>query len=162
MPDIGTLMLLAVALALVGFIALRRPEKLPAFVNSIRTQAGNVFISLPLGLLIAAFVSRLLPADLISALIGRDSGLSGILVASSLGGFIPGGPMVAFPIAFTMMGMGAGEAQMIALLTSWSVFAIHRILTYELPLMGRHFVAVRLVAVAPLPLLAAGLALTLG
>jgi hypothetical protein len=65
--------------------------------------------------------------------------------------------MVAYPISFAMFQMGAGQPQMIALLTSWSVFAVHRILTYELPLMGRRFVGVRLAAVAPLPVLAAAL-----
>lgn len=77
MPDIGNIVLLAVAVVLVSIIAIRHPEKLRLFITNIRTQAGNVFITLPFGLLIAAFVSRMLPADLISALIGRESGLTG-------------------------------------------------------------------------------------
>lgn len=155
--DTSTLLLTGVAASLAGVIAIRYPQKFPTFIESIRNQAGNVFITLPFGLLIAAFVSRLLPAELISAAIGAESGVSGIALASLLGGFIPGGPMVAYPISFAMFQMGAGQPQMIALLTSWSVFAVHRILTYELPLMGRRFVGVRLAAVAPLPLLAAAL-----
>lgn len=157
--DSGTLLLALIALALVGFISVRHQEKLPAFIANVRSQAGTVFVTLPFGLLIASFVSRLLPAELISAAIGRESGVTGVILASLLGGFIPGGPMVAYPISFAMFQMGAGEPQMIAFLTSWSVFAIHRILTYELPLMGRRFVAIRLTAVAPLPLFAAALSL---
>ncbi|QCJ01179.1 hypothetical protein [Agrobacterium larrymoorei] len=157
--DSGTLLLALIAVALVGLIAICHPEKLPVLITNVRSQAGNVFISLPFGLLIAAFVSRLLPAELISAAIGRESGITGVILASLLGGFIPGGPMVAYPISFAMLQMGAGEPQMIACLTSWSVFAIHRILTYELPLMGRRFVGIRLAAVVPLPLFAAALSL---
>jgi uncharacterized membrane protein YraQ (UPF0718 family) len=160
MLDSGTIILIGVASLLVGLIALRHPDRLGELVANVRNQAASILISLPFGLLIAAFVSRLLPAEIVSALLGRDSGLLGVIVASALGGFIPGGPMVAFPIAFAMFQMDAGRAQMIALLTSWSVFAVHRILTYELPLMGRRFVVVRLAAAAPLPFLAAALSLS--
>jgi uncharacterized membrane protein YraQ (UPF0718 family) len=154
MADIGTILLPAVAASLLAIVAVRHPDRLKDVFGQLRSQAANTVISVPLGILIAAFLSRMLPADAITFLIGKESGIYGILIASVLGGFIPGGPMVAFPIAVTMLAIGAGQPQMIALLTSWSVFAVHRILTYELPLMGNRFVAVRLMAVGIMPPLA--------
>jgi transposase-like protein len=51
-----------------------------------------------------------------------------------------------------------GVAQMVALVTGWSIFAIHRIVTWEYPLLGWRFVALRVLAAAPLPIIAGLLA----
>ena len=40
---------------------------------------------------------------------------------------------------------------MVALLTAWSVFAFHRLMAFELPIMGWRFTAIRLIASAALP-----------
>ena len=43
-------------------------------------------------------------------------------------------------------------------MTAWSVLAIHRTLSFELPLMGSRFVLLRLLVSLPLPLIAGALA----
>jgi hypothetical protein len=53
---------------------------------------------------------------------------------------------------------GASVPALISFLTAWSVFAVHRILAYEIPLMGIRFVVIRLMACALLPPLAGGMA----
>ena len=50
---------------------------------------------------------------------------------------------------------------MIAFLTAWSVFAFHRVLIYEITLMGWRFSAVRLISSLILPPLAGLLAMIL-
>lgn len=51
-----------------------------------------------------------------------------------------------------------GFAPLVALMTAWSVLAVHRVLSFELPLMGPRFVSMRLLASLPLPLIAGALA----
>jgi hypothetical protein len=83
---------------------------------------------------------------------------NGIAIASVAGGLMPGGPFVTFPLVRAFAKAGAGVPQMAALITGWSIFALHRILTWEYPVLGWRFVAIRLVAAAPLPILAGLLA----
>jgi hypothetical protein len=47
---------------------------------------------------------------------------------------------------------------MTALITGWSIFAVHRIISWEYPLLGWRFVVLRLVAALPLPIMAGLLA----
>jgi uncharacterized membrane protein YraQ (UPF0718 family) len=111
-------------LGLTGFVAI-----LPRFVMAV---------------VIAGFLGKLLPGDLIASLIGGESGLGGVFVASILGGFVPGGPLISFPIVVVLRDMGAGLPQLIAFLTAWSVLALHRVLMYESALMGWRFSVTRL------------------
>ena len=106
----------------------------------------------------AAFLAELMPADAAVAWIGPDSGFMGIVVASAAGGFMPGGPFVTFPLVLAFAKAGAGVPQMAALITGWSIFAVHRILTWEYPVLGWRFVALRLLSALPLPILAGLLA----
>jgi uncharacterized membrane protein YraQ (UPF0718 family) len=105
-------------------------------------------------LLAASFLARLVPQEVIASMLGQDSGLIGILFASVVGGLLPGGPMTSFPVAVFMWQYGAGMPQMVALLTGWSVFAFHRIVAYEVPIMGWRFTAVRLASSLIVPPLA--------
>src|SRR5690606_16076445 len=99
--------------------------------------------------------------DAVVPYVGPESGFYGILAAVIFGAVIPGGPILTFPLALVIWRSGAGEAQMIALLGSWSVFAMHRIVSYELPLLGPRFVVLRLTSSGLLPILSGLLAMAL-
>lgn len=120
-------------------------------------QTLPLLLRIPAALLAGSFLAQLVPAQYVVALLGNTSGATGVLVASALGGLLPGGPMIAFPLLLVLHKAGMGVPQMIALLTAWLVLAFHRILVYELPMLGRTFVYRRLLASLPLPV-AAGLA----
>jgi len=105
-------------------------------------------------LLVSGFFSAILPTDLVAAWLGDEVGMKGILIGSAAGGFMPGGPFICFPIAFILFENGAGMPSLIAFLTAWSVFAFHRIIGYEIPLMGVRFAMIRIFASAILPPLA--------
>ena len=95
-----------------------------------------------------------------ASVLGPETGLFGIAAASFLGGFLPGGPIVSFPIAILLAHQGAGGPQVIALITGWSVYAFHRVIAYESPIMGWPFVGLRLASswfVPPLTGILAGL-----
>ncbi len=117
-------------------------------------QAKALAIRLPLALLAASFLSQVVPTETIARVLGSDTGLGGIVLASLLGGILPGGPMASFPLALFIWDAGAGTGQMVALLAGWSVFAMHRVLAYEAPVMGWHFVALRMASSFLLPPLA--------
>jgi uncharacterized membrane protein YraQ (UPF0718 family) len=154
----GQVVLWLLALGALG-LCLRRG---PGTARKAGIDAGQGILRiLPMfavALPMAAFLAELIPADAASAWIGADSGLAGILVASFAGGLMPGGPFVTFPLVLAFAKAGAGVPQMTALITGWSVFAIHRIVTWEYPVLGWRFVWLRLLAAGALPVLAGLLA----
>ena len=146
---------LAVLLAiLAGYASRRAPGAAPQALRLAAENARALALRLPLALLAAGFLADLLPPRYILSWLGEDAGLQGIVVASAVGSLLPGGPMVAFPLAVVMFEAGVGYPQMIALITAWSVLAIHRVMVFELPLMGGGFVWRRLLISLPLPILA--------
>lgn len=103
----------------------------------------------------AGFIGKLVPGEIVGAYIGPDSGVYGVALATAVGAITPAGPIVSFPLVAVLMKAGAGFPQVVAFLTAWSVFALHRVMIYEIPMMGWRFAAVRLISSAILPPLAA-------
>jgi uncharacterized membrane protein YraQ (UPF0718 family) len=135
-------------------IAVFRKQGTPGLVaagNMGFQQGRALMIRLPLALLAASFLIQVLPVGALVPYIGPQSGIFGIIVASIIGGLLPGGPMTSFPIALVILQGGAGLPQIVALITGWSVFALHRVLAYEAPIMGWRFAALRLVSSLLLP-----------
>ncbi|AGY92175.1 hypothetical protein SPICUR_06015 [Spiribacter curvatus] len=103
-------------------------------------QLAPLLIRLPIALIAASFLGELIPQALFGRWLGENSGFIGILIASVLGGVLPGGPVVAFPLILVFERAGVGVPQLIALLTGWSCVALHRTLAFELPTLGWPFV----------------------
>jgi hypothetical protein len=125
----------------------------------------RIAVTMPIAVVFAGFAGELLPRETVAAGLGPESRWFGILLAGLIGGFMPGGPIVSFSTALVIYNAGAGVPQIVAFITGWSVYAFHRTLSYEIPLMGIRFALVRLLASALLPLVAGGLsaaALALG
>lgn len=157
----GAAFLWLLALGL-GIMTFRRDPG--AALGAMRRAGGRVIEVLPriaVALVAAGFLAQLVPTEAIGALIGQESGWRGILIASLVGGFVPAGPIISFPIVVVLYKAGAGVPQLVAFLTAWSVFAFHRILIYESSLMGWRFSAVRLASSLVLPPLSGFLALAL-
>lgn len=122
---------------------------------------GQAIVILPriiAALLTASVVSTMIPSETIAAYLGRESGLTGILISVAAGAIMPGGPIVVFPVAVLLKAAGAGIPQIIAFITAWSIFAAHRILIYEITMIGWRFTALRLLVCLPAPFIAALLA----
>jgi uncharacterized membrane protein YraQ (UPF0718 family) len=109
-----------------------------------------IVVALPM----AGFLAELIPDQLAQRWLGEDSGLTGIVIASAAGGLIPGGPFVSFPLVLTFSKAGAGTAQMVALISGWAIYGIHRVITWEWPVLGFRFVALRVISGLALPVLA--------
>jgi len=125
-------------------------------------QLRPLLLRLPVALLAASFLAELIPRQWFADLLGDASGMPGVVGATLLGGLLPGGPMVSFPLALVLFRAGVGTPQMVALLTAWSVLALHRVLAFELPTLGWGFVWRRLLVSLLLAPLAGGLAMLAG
>ncbi len=147
-----------IALGLAGFALWRRPDAHRPALATGWSMLKPLMLRLPLAILAASFLSQLLPKAAVAQLLGAQSGLPGILLAAIIGGLFPGGPMVSFPIVIAVYQAGAGTPQIVALLTAWSVYAIHRVMAFELPMLGARFVLFRLAVSLLLPVIAGILA----
>ncbi len=133
-----TVVVLLMATALAGH---RHPEVAHRQVWTLGWhQLRPLLVRLPVALVAASFLAELLPQAWFATVLGSASGITGILAASLLGGLLPGGPSVSFPLVLVLFRAGAGTPQMVALITAWSVLALHRVLAFELPMMGWSFV----------------------
>jgi len=138
-----------------GVMALRRSTDTVRRAARIGVDQGRTLVlRMPLAILIGEFMIELIPQQALQGVIGEESGLTGILIASLAGSLLPGGPAISFPIAVAFYKAGVGAPQLIALLTAWSVYAFHRSLIFELPMMGGRFIALRLASSAMFPPLA--------
>ena len=152
----GLLAMGAIAVVL-AIIAARRGVLRDSLTMSVE-RFFEVLPRVALALFAAGFLGHLIPSEPVGHLIGSNSGLLGIAIAALVGGFIPSGPMVSFPVVVIFVQAGAGFPQVVAFVTAWSVIGFHRVLIYEIPLMGWRFSAVRLSSSVVLPLIAGVLA----
>jgi uncharacterized membrane protein YraQ (UPF0718 family) len=106
------------------------------------------------GCLISAFVTRLLPREVVARLVGAESGFLGLLIAAAMGAALPGGPLTIFPVAGAFLLLGADMGTAIAFITAWNLLGYNRALIWELPFFGSEFVIWRIVMALPLPLIA--------
>jgi uncharacterized membrane protein YraQ (UPF0718 family) len=109
---------------------------------------------LAIGILAAGFLAKLLPEDQVAAHLGPDSGALGLLVATIAGALTPGGPVVGFSIGTAALKSGAALPQVVAYVTAWGLVSFNRVLVWELPIMPREFVWLRILVSLPLPMIA--------
>ena len=105
-------------------------------------------------LILAGMLQVLIPQQVVARYFGTQSGLSAICLASAAGVITPGGPMVSVPLLVVLANSGMALGPLVAYMTSWSVFGMQRIIAWEAPLMGWHFVAVRVASSFLFPVLA--------
>jgi len=105
-------------------------------------------------LVAAGFVAKLIPTEFISRFLGEEAGVTAIVIGTLAGLLIPSGPVVAFSIAATFAKAGAADGALIAFVTAWTLFAVHRVVIFEIPLLGFSFLRLRVLSVILLPFLA--------
>jgi hypothetical protein len=115
-----------------------------------------------IGVVGSGFVAEVLPKALIAPWLGPESGLLGVAIATLGGALTPGGPVVGFSIGAAALKSGAGAPQVIAYSTAWALYAVHRLLIWEVPMMPARMVWLRAAVSLPLPFLAAAAAIVLG
>lgn len=105
------------------------------------------------GFFIAAAVPILVPREVFTRWLGRESGVRGLAVASIAGGLVPGGPMMIFPLAVGFRAAGSSTAVLIAFVSAWSLYGINRTIIWEMSFLHIDFVLLRVLICLPIPLL---------
>lgn len=159
MIDAGAIFIYAAALGFGAYAVSRRDN---SFRLGLRRALEQSLILLPrivFALIAAGFIVKLIPTEIIVNYLGAGAGFKAIVIGSLTGLIVPSGPAVAFAIAASFGLEGASVPALISFLTGWSVFAAHRVLIFEIPLLGAHFVRLRMLCVIPLPIIAGTTAL---
>jgi uncharacterized membrane protein YraQ (UPF0718 family) len=156
----GTLIVLLLALAGLAALAYAQggQELLSRGLGGGARLLLRYALVIAVSLLAAGFAEVLVPTQWVSAQLGADSGLRGILLATAAGAITPAGPFVSMPVAAVMLRSGAGVGPVVAFLTGWSLLALHRFLAWEVPILGWRFALLRWSLSLGLPVLAGLLA----
>jgi uncharacterized protein len=125
-------------------------------------QAAHLVPRMICALIAAGFIGKLMPSDLIARYLGSEAGVSAVLIGTAAGMILPAGPVISFSIAAVFARSGASVPALVAFITSWSLFAAHRIFMYEIPLLGFSFTRLRIASVALVPVLAGLIATAAG
>ncbi len=115
-----------------------------------------------IGVVGSGYIAEVLPSALVGDWLGPESGFTGVLIATIGGALTPGGPVVGFSIGAAALKGGAGAPQVIAYSTAWALYAIHRLVMWEMPMMPARIVWLRAAVSLPLPFVAAVLAMLAG
>ena len=157
--DWSTAAIAAIAFAAAAAVYWRDgAEHFLAILGSDFTLLGEMLPKVLAGCLIGAFVTLLLPRELVARWVGHESGFTGLVVAALFGFILPGGPITIYPVACAFLAMGADAGAVVAFITSWTLIGYTRALVWELPFFGSDFVIWRIVEALPLPILAGLLA----
>ncbi len=136
---VATMIVWALAMLFLAVACIRRRGAHRAVLAFAWRQALPIVGLLVAALAAAGFLSALLPDRLIAAIIGPESGLTGILVATLTGYLISAGSVMTFPILAALLHAGAGQPQLVAMITSWLIFSVYRVYVWEVPMLGHQF-----------------------
>jgi uncharacterized membrane protein YraQ (UPF0718 family) len=125
-------------------------------------RGGQLLLQFALVLVVsflaAGLAEVLVPIDWVKETFGREAGLRGIVLATLAGAVTPAGPFTAMPLAAVFVRSGADTATVIAYLTGWSLLALHRLVAWEVPILGARFALARYGVSLVFPVLAGLLA----
>ena len=103
---------------------------------------------------IAALLWIMLPREKLSSLVGRESGLLGLVLATLGGAVTPGGPSSAYALLAVLGASGADRGALVAYITSWATLGLQRILVWDVAFLGPEFAILRFAVSLPLPIIA--------
>jgi uncharacterized membrane protein YraQ (UPF0718 family) len=145
----------SIALAAAVAVYLRDgSDKMLAILSKDLELLGGMLPKMAAGCLIAAFVTRLLPREVVARVVGSESGIVGLFIAMMMGAVLPGGPLTIYPLAAAFLVLGADVGTAIAFITAWNLLGYNRALIWELPFFGPEFVGWRVMMALPLPIIA--------
>lgn len=135
------------------------PETRARTVDSMVAGAASLArISLLLlsGIFLGSLVGKFLPQDAVAGMLGRGSGLRGILLGTLVGSLMLGGPYVLFPVVAGLVSSGVAIPPIVAMVFAWSCIALTRIpmeLGYPSVAGAQRIVWLRVLLGIPLPIL---------
>ncbi len=142
--DGALLFLLAVLVALAALAYFQGGSELmrKGFAGGGRLLSRYALV-LAISFLAAGFAEVLIPHAWVRETLGANSGLRGILIGAAAGAVTPAGPFVSMPVAAVLVRAGAGAGPVVAFLTGWALLALHRLIAWEVPILGWRLAALR-------------------
>jgi hypothetical protein len=151
---------------LVAALALTAAVRSKALFREGATEgARDIVMLLPrilVGVVGSGYIAAIMPQDLITTWIGPNSGLLGVTIATLAGAVTPGGAVVGFSVGAAALKGGGGAPQVIAYSTAWSLYALTRLINWEVAMMPARVVWLRAAVSVPLPFLAGVGAMLIG
>lgn len=123
--------------------------KMHVFKSGLDSSFEMLLQILPLllvAMVLAGMLQAIIPREFITKLLGKETGIKGIIIGALLGIILPGGPYVSFPLLAVIYKGGASIGAVAALLSSWGLLGIFRFINFELPILGPHFAFARYVS----------------
>ena len=144
--------------SLVSALALTAAVRSKALFREGATEGARDFVMLlpriMIGVVGSGYIAAIMPEDLITTWIGPNSGILGITIATLAGAVTPGGAVVGFSVGAAALKGGGGAPQVIAYSTAWSLYALQRLINWEIWMMAPRVVWLRAAVSIPLPFLA--------
>lgn len=145
------LALLATAVALQkGVVRLGMSESVKLLV-----QVGPILIP---AFVLAGMVSVLIAPEKVAGWLGPEAGLRGVFVGTAAGALTPGGPFILFPMLAVLLKSGASIGAVTSYISAWALLGLHRVLAFEIPILGWRFTVVRMASSLFAPFLIGALA----
>jgi hypothetical protein len=135
------------------------------FREGAKEGARDFVVLLPrimIGVVGSGYIAAIMPQDLITTWIGPNSGILGVTIATLAGAITPGGAVVGFSVGAAALKGGGGAPQVIAYSTAWSLYALTRLINWEVAMMPPRVVWLRAAVSIPLPFLAGVGAMLIG
>lgn len=152
-----TIVLYLLVAVMLGLAARRRDGSARLAIERATREFLHLLPRLAVGVLGSGFLARAMPQEVVTAWLGPDSGIFGVVLAAIAGGLTPGGPVVGYALGSAALKSGAGLPQVMAYVTGWSLYTVNRMLIWEIPTMPASVVKQRILVSLPLPFIIAGL-----
>ena len=157
--DTSFLVLLVIALgAALGVAYLRGPARVLEIAASYLGFLAVLSPKILCGFFVAAALPILVPREQLLRWVGQESGVRGLAIAALAGALVPGGPMMSFPVAASLLAAGARLGVVVSFVTAWSLYGLNRTLIWEMSFLHIDFVLLRVALCLPFPILAGWLA----
>jgi len=149
----GTLLALVAVVAVLAWVAYARggEELLRRGLADGGVLLYRYALLIVVSFLAAGLASAVLPEQWVQRSFGAESGLRGIVLATAVGIVTPAGPFVSVPLAAVMIRSGAAAGPVVAFLAGWALLALHRLIAWEVPLLGWRFALLRYATCIVLP-----------
>jgi hypothetical protein len=151
---------------LVATLALTAAVRSKALFREGAAEGARDFVLLlpriMIGVVGSGYIAAIMPQNLITTWIGPNSGILGVAIATLAGAITPGGAVVGFSVGAAALKGGGGAPQVIAYTTAWSLYALTRLINWEIAMMPPRVVWLRAAVSIPLPFLAGVGAMLIG
>ena len=142
--------------AVVAGIAVYVTHGAGAFWNVVARETlftGALVPKIVAGVIMASALPFLVSKERIQALVGPESGMRGLIIATLAGAIVPGGPSVTYPLTVSLLAAGADLGAGIALVSGWVLLGLNRTLIWEFSFLPADFVLLRVALSLPVPIL---------